>query len=319
MGALCSRSEPVEEIKGPNQQHKQQHSQNLHQDSKRELSHPGFMARRSQRIANQSRNARMKEQQPAPDPAALARNYIQAHDAEIAGRDIILTESSTVTQESGPVGDYFRLRQNLVTREKALDFDHDCRIHSTPEERRADIIIQQLRRNDEETVYAQAAPRTGYGGQLHPRFPGDHFLSNKDLIDQTSLFKVAQRMPKGSHLHIHFNACLAPQVLLNLAKEMDRMFIMSDVPLVSDNNHINFDRCEIQFSLLSRERAKKSPGPGDLFSRDYKPRQTMPFKDFLNKFPGYYTKDSTSVDEWLFEKLMFHEEEAHNHLQTASG
>jgi adenosine deaminase CECR1 len=45
----------------------------------------------------------------------------------------------------------------------------------------------------------------------------------------------------------------------------------------------------------------------------------MRFEDFLNKFPGYYTKDSTSVDEWLFEKLMFHEEEAHNHLQTASG
>ncbi|RBR23281.1 uncharacterized protein FIESC28_03864 [Fusarium coffeatum] len=259
----------------------------------------------------------MRVQEPSLDAAAAARNHIQAHDAEIAGREVITekSESSAVTEESGPVGDYFRLRQKFVAREKALDFDHNCRMRSTSEERRADAIIQKLRRKDDESVYGQAAPRTGYGGQQHPRFAGDHFLSNKDLIDQTSLFKVAQRMPKGGHLHIHFNACLAPQVLLNLAKEMNRMFVSSDVPLVADNNHINFDRCEIQFSLLSPEKET----PGDLFSYGYKPRQTMRFRDFLDEFPGYYKKDSTGVDEWLLEKLMFDEEEAHNHLQTASG
>ncbi|ENH65687.1 Adenosine deaminase CECR1 [Fusarium oxysporum f. sp. cubense race 1] len=245
MGALCSRTEPVEGAQDDYDQH-----------HRKDHSHTDFMTRLSKR----AKISRMGE--PALDDAAAARNHIQAHDAEITARGVLIEKADvtdTVTQEPGVVGEYFKLRQQMVAREKALDFDHGCRMRSTPEERRADAIIQRLRSEDEENVYAQAAPRTGYGGQQHPRFPGDHFLSNKHLIDQTSLFRVAQHMPKGGHLHIHFNACLAPQVLLNLAKEMDRMF------------------------------------------------------------PGYYATDSTNVDEWLFEKLMFHEEEAHNHLQTASG
>ncbi|KAF4972099.1 hypothetical protein FSARC_1239 [Fusarium sarcochroum] len=274
------------------------------------------MTRLSRRTTLPNKRARMGE--PTLNEAAAARNYIQAHDAEIAAQGAfaeIAETAGTVTQEQGPVGDYFKLRQNLVSREKALDFDHACRIHSTPEERRADAIIQRLRSEDEANIYAKAAPRTGYSGQQHPRFSGDHFLSNKHLIDQTALFRVARRMPKGSHLHIHFNACLSPHVLLNLAKEMDRMFITSDVPLVPDDDYRSFDRCEIQFSLLSPEKET----PGDLFCPTYQPRQTMRFREFLGKFPGYYTKDSVTVDEWLLEKLMFHEEEAHNHLQTASG
>lgn len=301
MGALCSRTEPVEGAQDDYDQH-----------HRKDHSHTDFMTRLSKR----AKISRMGE--PALDDAAAARNHIQAHDAEITARGVLIEKADvtdTVTQEPGVVGEYFKLRQQMVAREKALDFDHGCRMRSTPEERRADAIIQRLRSEDEENVYAQAAPRTGYGGQQHPRFPGDHFLSNKHLIDQTSLFRVAQHMPKGSHLHIHFNACLAPQVLLNLAKEMGRMFITSDIPLVSDNDFINFDRCEIQFSLLSPEKET----PGDLFSQTYQPRQTMRFRDFLDRFPGYYATDSTNVDEWLFEKLMFHEEEAHNHLQTASG
>ncbi|KAF4959976.1 hypothetical protein FGADI_1250 [Fusarium gaditjirri] len=301
MGALCSRTEPVEGAQDDyNQNHRKDHS------------HTEFMARLSKR----AKISRMGES--SLDDAAAARNHIQAHDAEITARGVLIEKADVtdaVTQEPGVVGEYFKLRQQMVAREKALDFDHGCRMRSTPEERQADAIIQRLRSEDEKNVYAQAAPRTGYGGQQHPRFPGDHFLSNKHLIDQTSLFRVAQHMPKGSHLHIHFNACLAPQVLLNLAKEMDRMFITSDIPLVSDNNFINFDRCEIQFSLLRPEKET----PGDLFSQTYQPRQTMRFRDFLDRFPGYYTKDSTNVDEWLLEKLMFHEEETHNHLQTASG
>ncbi|KAF5013921.1 hypothetical protein FDECE_96 [Fusarium decemcellulare] len=264
---------------------------------------------------------RFLEGRHSVDDAAAARNHIKAHDAEIAARRPIVepversgTGDDPSTRGSDPVGDYYKLRQKIVSCEKALDFGHACQMGATSEERRADAIIQRLKQKDETNIYQKAASRTGYGGQQHPRFPGDHFLSNKKLIDETEIFKVARRMPKGGHLHIHFNACLAPHVLLNIAKDMDRMFITSDLPLVPDNDFLNFDRCEIQFTLLSPERET----PGDLFSATYQPRQTMKFKEFLEQFPQFYTK-STDVDEWLLEKLMFHEQETHNHLQTATG
>ena len=34
----------------------------------------------------------------------------------------------------------------------------------------------------------------------------EHFLSITDLIEQTQLFAICRDMPKGAHLHIHFNA-----------------------------------------------------------------------------------------------------------------
>lgn len=205
---------------------------------------------------------------------------------------------------------YFAARGGLIELERTMGFEHKCRYSATDLEHRVDEILQRLRRVDDETVYAGASPRCDERGQVHRRFAGDHFLSNVELIEQTALFRVASRMPKGAHLHIHFNACLPPAVLLGIAKTMDRMFITSDLPLVTD---AGFDKCELQFSILSLEKET----PGDLFSATYQSRQTMRFAEFLKTFPTRYTK--RTVDEWLVEKLVFDEYEAHNFMQTASG
>lgn len=209
---------------------------------------------------------------------------------------------------------YFQSRDQVFRQEKTLDFDFRCRDRATDLEKRVDTIIQNLKRQDCESIYDSASPQKGFGGQLHKRFPGDHFLTNVDLINKTALLEVARRMPKGAHLHIHFNACLLPHVLLDIAKGMERMFITSDLPLLPDNDYENFDRCEIQFSL----KAADKEDPGDLFSKGYRPRQTMRFEEFLERFPENYGK-AGDADKWLMDKLVFNDEETHNRLQTAAG
>jgi adenosine deaminase CECR1 len=238
------------------------------------------------------------------DGNAAALSPVKSHHPEAAA-----TLSSSAT-----TAEYLALRASLLERERKLDFDFRCRAGATPLEARVDNILQKLRRLDDALVYQKAEPRRGYGGQLHPRFPGDHFLSNTELISQTRLFNVAKMIPKGAHLHIHFNACLLPHVLLDLAKEMDRMFITSSLPLVPDNDYESFDKCEIQFSILTPERED----PGDIFSSGYRARQTMHFRDFLAKFPAHYPKDP-SPDKWLMDKLVFHEAETYHAPQTATG
>lgn len=244
---------------------------------------------------------------------------IEAHEAAMASFDGPApskkrrTVGHDITAGFASPDDYFSFRQQVMNRDKMLDFEYRCRSRATPLEQRVDSIICALRQRDNKHVYDAAPSRQGYAGQLHRRFAGDHFLSNVDLINKTALLDVARHMPKGAHLHIHFNACLLPNVLLDIAKGMDRMFITSDLPLVAENNYINFDRCEIQFSLRCVDRED----PGDLFSQDYKPRQTMKFSHFLQRFPDYYSR--VTADEWLTNKLVFHEEEAHNLLQTAAG
>lgn len=220
--------------------------------------------------------------------------------------------------------DYGRQREALVSRESVLAFDYICQAKASRLETHANRVLQAVRKRDKEDVFDKAPKRRGYGGQEHPRFVGDHFLYNADLIEQTKLYGITQKMPKGAHLHIHFNANLLPEVLVNIAKKMDRMFITSDIPLISVGGdedprgyYDGFDKCRIQFYTLGPEREK----PANLFDPNYAHRGTMRFQDFLREFDGHYNKNTrkASVDEWLRSKLVFHEEEAHDWLQTPSG
>lgn len=210
---------------------------------------------------------------------------------------------------------YFAAREQLQEAESQLAFDHRCRQQATALEKKADAVIHRLRRIDNERVYASAAKRTGHAGQQHRRFAGDHFLSNLDLIPKTALFDVARHIPKGAHLHIHFNACLPPEVLLGIAKTMERMFIMSSHPLLPDAGFENYTQCELQFSIMCQDREGQQSG--DIFSPDYQPWGAMRLSDFLRRFKE--ENSEADVDEWLIEKLVFNEDGAHGLLQTASG
>ncbi|KAF6819347.1 adenosine/AMP deaminase [Colletotrichum sojae] len=230
------------------------------------------------------------------------------------------TRSDTTTAEIKSVDDYMRQRDEITRRESTLSFDFRLTVRASQKERKANLILQALKAEDQSLVYDAAEPRLGWGGQSHPRIPADHFLSNVDLINKTKLFKVARRLPKGAHLHIHYNACLEPTRLLGVAKGMDRMFITSDLPLppagrdgvTKEDAKVALDRCEIQFSILSEEKEK----PGNIFSPTYEKRQTMKYSDFLTEFLQAHGQDP---EAWLASKSVFQEGETYHPYQTVHG
>ncbi|KAL2016930.1 hypothetical protein VTK56DRAFT_2847 [Thermocarpiscus australiensis] len=209
---------------------------------------------------------------------------------------------------------YDDLRERVNSYESALGFEFACKKKAKDIEKNANEVLQHLKKNDIARFYETVPKKRGYRGQEHPRFYGDHFLSNVDLIEQTQLFALCRAMPKGAHLHIHFNANLQPNFLLDIAKDMERMFLWSNVPLVEDDA---FDRCRIQFSIMN-ETAVAETGAGDLFDENYQPGKVMRFQDFRKEFADRYGRGE-DVDAWLQNKLVFQEEEAHNLLQTPEG
>lgn len=279
-----------------------------------------------------SKDARVMVERTRPSSDCLAdsknaRVMVEAQNSIIADR--LGTTSPTVLDSSpSPASgsplrtvpdeeNYDAQREEITKRERALGFDYACYKRASKEEIKADKILQRLKKLDKKQVYDAAEKRAGHAGQMHKRRPGDHLLSNVDLVEKTEVFRVARKMPKGGHLHIHFNACLKPQVLLDVAKEMDQMFIKSDIPLTSESEYLNFERCAIQFSILSSDEAGKNKG--DLYSEGYKAGQAMEFEEFLHKFPkGHYTRAADGYD-WLLKKLVFDEDEAHGKLQTSYG
>ncbi len=216
---------------------------------------------------------------------------------------------------------YQQLRKKAVEDEFSMGFESACAKKATDLEKTANKIFQRIKELDIQSVYQKASPRTDALGQHHSRFYGDHFLSNVELIEETRLFKAFKAMPKGAHLHIHFNANLQPKFLLSIATKMDHMFIWSSTALTGKTA---LDRCRIQFSILSELslKEKNSAGPANVFKAEYDsyPKRDagagwMSFKLFRASFP----KSFGNVDNWLQSKLVFHEEESHNPLQTAAG
>ncbi|KAL2136431.1 hypothetical protein VTI74DRAFT_3664 [Chaetomium olivicolor] len=220
-------------------------------------------------------------------------------------------EDKLASYSEDKVKEYDDVRQQSALHEGSLGFEHACTRKAKPIEIQANEVLQHLKKNDIARFYETAPKKLGYRGQEHPRFYGDHFLSNADLIEQTQLFALCRAMPKGAHLHIHFNANLLPGVLLGIAKDMPRMFIWSNIPLDRDEA---FDLCRIQFSIMNNA-AVEEKGTGNPFDSSYQGGSVINFQQFRKAFPG----GEEAADGWLQSKLVFQEEEAHNLLQTPDG
>lgn len=249
-------------------------------------------------------------------------------------------------------------------------------------EEEANKLFQNARRLDDIDMFEPAARVVGVLSQTHERKAGDHFLSNVDIIDGTDpdesqdvaarrggastninraksyLLQIAEKMPKGAHLHIHFNANLRPQVLLEKAERMPNMHIWTSAPLVTRES---FDLCEVQFNLGER----KEPDPAEvvgldekqirdvsnrleaehdiagpnIFDEKYEKNSRMRYAFFRQQWKaqkvrllelereGPLADDQRDIlaildrgcRNWLISKLVFHAEEAHNAKQTQDG
>lgn len=256
-----------------------------------------------------SRNSKMK-QASKRDP--MEWTVVDALDDIINAK--VKTDGDAHTSTATPEDEYRTQRDELRKREEALDFTHNFASTASSKEKNVDKILQAAKQKDRETVFNKASTREGFNGQHHSRFAGDHFLSNKDLIDKCQVFKIAKKIPKGAHLHIHFNACLKPAILLDIAKNMEHMYITSDLPLTANNNFHNLKRAKIQFSIMA-----KPDNSGNLFDASYADRGAQKFQEFLKEYPEKLPGRTVDAMAWLEEKLVFSDKEAHNELQTVGG
>ncbi|KAI1121406.1 hypothetical protein F5Y10DRAFT_256420 [Nemania abortiva] len=208
-----------------------------------------------------------------------------------------------------------------------------------PNEAAANELIARMRVEDE-AIFQKAS-----------HSPGQHFQDVRHLLQDTRLFHVAAMVPKGAHLHLHFNSTLLPGVLLGYAKDMENMYIWSDHQLLEASD---FRDCKLEFSLRNLEqvwaemrksgiesrdismqekfnyaeslsdkaakiRAYDELGP-DIFSSTYKygrkdknqQVEEMRYQYFRER---WNEKTGRNCDEWLISKLVFSKEEIHSFFE----
>ncbi|KAI0888359.1 Metallo-dependent hydrolase [Annulohypoxylon maeteangense] len=212
--------------------------------------------------------------------------------------------------------------------------------HASPEEQAANDVVLQKRQTDDKLF-------SNVDEQEQAHSITDHFTRNVRIIEQTQLLKAARHMPKGAHLHLHFNSTLLPQFLLDIAKGMPNMYISSATHKLRSKS--DFDNCEIVFTLQDYRKiagmkenlssddedppwysyyedifTADAIGP-NLFDENYEPRGLMRYQYFRAEWNAqrqgrqYMQSNATGAhglwamdmdcDEWLISKLIFSRKE----------
>ena len=120
--------------------------------------------------------------------------------------DVTPQLASNIQIEAGS-GDYVDQRQNLIQQERKRSWDHAAYSRAIPAEREAQDILVRIREHERTGQSLLGNLPSGAVPDRETRDMAGRFLRNKPQIERSTLFRIARRMPKGAHLHLHFNSC----------------------------------------------------------------------------------------------------------------
>lgn len=172
---------------------------------------------------------------------------------------------------------YLSGRERLISKEKETRSDASFRKALTPIARRACAIVDRIRAQEQAAVWTpgveeQLARETGQS-----IFPGMMFMLAKDRMEQTRLWKIVRRMPKGCLLHAHMDAMVDFDFILDQLLKTPGMHMSGDVSL---KTHEARENAILRF----RFRAKQLVN-GSIWDEAYEPGSFLLLTKVADEFP----------------------------------
>ncbi len=169
-------------------------------------------------------------------------------------------------------------------------------------------IVGQIRFEEQQTIWTieleEEIAQSNYGIV----YPGQMFHLAKERMEQTKLWKIVQRMPKGALLHCHLEAMVDVDWLFHVALETDGMHITAPEVL-----HIASQRENVPFTF---QYAKQSSQAGaSIWSKDYCSNTLVSLADAAGTFPG----GKEAFIKWLTSRCTVGIEESVNHHHGANA
>lgn len=215
--------------------------------------------------------------------------------------DAKMATSFTLPEDLGSVDDYFKARESFVNAERALSYE--SKVNGSELEARAQEIVHTLKKWEESNHHGVRIDGSGCEA-------GHRFLHGLDAIENSKLFNIAQKAPKGSLLHCHFDCILPPRSFLDDARKQDRLHIKTDCPLTT----AGFFACALpQFCVLPQ--AVDLSETTNVFSKTYVAGSWMKYSEFLSLFPGGLER----AEAWLSNQMVIPPDDAYHPHQTVDG
>lgn len=244
--------------------------------------------------------------------------------------------------ENGELQRFKKDREDLVNTEMEQSWDADAKRTATKNEERAAIIVRGLREFERRKVFGNIASEIV--PSPNTRDMGGQFLTNKAMIENKSLLfmDIAKEVPKGALLHLHFNAELNPELLLEQARDMANMFVWSNRPLLEPED---LEETEMMFKIMPANTKSNN-----IFSEEFKTESDswkkpesndkvwMKWSEFMSIFRGKFGDEFEErhseqdplnsaqkpielqpAENWILQKMVLSEAEAYSPKQTVNG
>ncbi|KIJ35773.1 hypothetical protein M422DRAFT_180404 [Sphaerobolus stellatus SS14] len=197
---------------------------------------------------------------------------------------------------------YWASRTNLIVEERSLRRDTAYLANLTETEKKAEGIIRDIKAVEAKTVW-------GFGVEnVHEEipvlFPGMEFLTAKELIDETRLFKILQKMPKGALLHAHLDGMVDPTILLRIALKHPAMHVRLPAPLSLTTSNESESRPLPEFMALPVSQFGITT---DIASPEYVGGTWVPLRDARDRC----SLGAEAFDEWVIGSLRINPTEAY--------
>lgn len=134
---------------------------------------------------------------------------------------------------------YSRQRDQLIHEDRALRVDA-ARLDSlrlTATEAKAEAAVRAIRTSEAASVWDADRSILDYDplDSTPNIFPGMAFLTARETVTKTELFRILNKMPKGALLHAHLDAMVNIDVLLKLALAQPAMHVRAPTHLTASN------------------------------------------------------------------------------------
>ncbi|KAL2067767.1 hypothetical protein VTL71DRAFT_15863 [Oculimacula yallundae] len=211
---------------------------------------------------------------------------------------------------------FFGDRAELISREKQQRSDFSFRQSLSPTAQKACSIVSSIRLQEHRTIWSRQDPHLSSetkdkisdleSEDQEELFPGMIFNSAKNHMETTKLWKIVQKMPKGSLLHCHLGAMVDLEWLFDQAVQTEGMVISATEALV-DKKSRERAVVKIEFSGTAAEGSGKT-----IWDDEYGVGSKVELKSAAETFPD---GGKAGLLKWLKERCSVTQTEAmQNHL-----
>ncbi|GBE89111.1 Adenosine deaminase CECR1-A [Sparassis crispa] len=203
--------------------------------------------------------------------------------------------------------EYLERRKQLIHADRAQRVDSPLnRASLTDLEQRADAVVRSIRTAEAKSVWAfESKSIFEYSPEDTSAnvFPGMEFLTARNTIIQTKLFRVLNKMPKGALLHAHLDATVNARVLLTIALTQSAMHVRASKRVTASTVKGTLP----EFKGLSQANFTSFTS---LTDEAYTPGEWVPIQKARENFDASLGGPE-GFDEWVVGALMINPSEAY--------